>query len=257
MLTPSLLAAPRLPANPIPEGCPWHELSKYGLPNVNWCEDFVCSWINEPALTWSNLAYLLAALWIVIVESKKDGGLPQGPLRWFAPVLATVGLCSGIYHASNVQVTQVLDFFGMYLFCFLLLSVNAVRLRVLSLARLPLWFIALTLLTTAGTAVAVRLGFPIQSIVAVLTLALVLSELLLRRQSQAAGQTPAPLRYFLSSLAVLTLAAISSGLDVSRTLCDPQNHFLQGHAVWHVLSALSLLFAFYHFRQFRPVLQAR
>lgn len=250
-----LLAAPRLPANPIPEGCPWHGLSQYGLPNVNWCEDFVCAWINEPANTWSNLAYVLVALWIVAVEARKDGGLPRGPLRWFAPVLATMGLCSGIYHASNVHLTQVLDFLGMYLFCFLLLGINGVRLGALSLARLPLWFVTCVAGTTLGTAIAVRAGFPIQSIVGLLTLALVITEVRIRRRAQAAGQAPPPLRYFFASLGLLTLAATCSALDVSRTLCDPQNHILQGHAAWHVLSALSLLCAFYHFRQFRALLQ--
>jgi len=34
---------------------------------------------------------------------------------------------------------------------------------------------------------------------------------------------------------------------VTRLWCDPADHWLQGHAVWHVLSALSLyvLFLFY------------
>lgn len=251
----TLLAAPRLPANPIPEGCPWHELSRYGLPNVNWCEEFVCGWINEPANTWSNLAYLLVALWIVGVESRKDGGLPKGPLRWFAPVLTAMGLCSGIYHASNVHITQVLDFFGMYLFCFLLLGINGVRMQVLSLARLPLWFGCCVAVSTLGTAVAVRVGFPIQSFIGILTLALVVTEVLIRRRASTAGPAQPSLRFFFASLGLLTLAATCSALDVSRTLCDPQSHVLQGHAAWHVLSALSLLLSFYHYRQFRSLLQ--
>ena len=41
-----------------------------------------------------------------------------------------VGLASGIYHASYTFVLQVLDFFGMYVFCGLLLAVNAVGLAV-------------------------------------------------------------------------------------------------------------------------------
>lgn len=256
MLLPTLLSTPRLPANPIPAGCPWHELSQYGLPNVNWCEDFVCAWINEPANTWSNLAYVGVAAWIAVVEARKEGGLPRGPLRWFAPVLVLMGLCSGIYHASNVHITQVLDFLGMYLFCFLLLGINGVRLAALSLARLPLWFAGCVTVATLGTALAVRAGFPIQSFIGILTLALVVTEALLRSRSRAAQKPPAPLRHFFSSLGLLTVAACCSALDVSRTLCDPQNHILQGHAAWHVLSALSLLFAFFHYRQFRSQLTA-
>lgn len=258
MLTSPLLSllalAPRQPANPIPEGCPWHELSQYGLPNVNWCEEYVCAWINEPANTWSNLAYLFAALWVLWL---RRGATDRGPLRWFAPVLATMGLFSGIYHASNTHVTQILDFLGMYLFCFLLLGINGVRLGALSLARLPLWFLAAVSLATAGTVLAVRAGFPIQSFIGILTLALVVTEMLIRRRGAASTGTTAPtasLRGFFASLGLLIIAATCSAMDVSRTLCDPQNHFLQGHAAWHVLSATALLAAYYHYRQFQAEL---
>ncbi len=249
-----LALAPRQPANPIPEGCPWHELSKYGLPNVNWCEEYVCAWINEPANTWSNLAYVLSALWILWLRRDSSGA---GPLRWFAPVLATMGLFSGIYHASNTHVTQILDFLGMYLFCFLLLGINGVRLGALSLSRLPLWFLTAVSLATVGTVLAVRAGFPIQSFIGILTLALVITEVLIRRRLAAlpsGGASAGSLRGFFASLGLLTLAATCSAMDVSRTLCDPQNHFLQGHAAWHVLSACALLAAYYHYRQYQAQL---
>jgi len=47
-------------------------------------------------------------------------------------------------------------------------------------------------------------------------------------------------------LALLGAAAVASLLDVTRIACDPQS-LLQGHAVWHLLSALALaaLFRFY------------
>jgi hypothetical protein len=40
---------------------------------------------------------------------------------------------------------------------------------------------------------------------------------------------------------------VCSVLDVSRVWCEPANHWLQGHAVWHVLSALALLFTARHY----------
>ena len=46
---------------------------------------------------------------------------------------------------------------------------------------------------------------------------------------------------------MITLAGAFSLLDVTRVWCDPANHWLQGHALWHLLSAASLyaLFRFY------------
>lgn len=247
-------ALPRIPPTPIPAHCPWHGLSQYGLPNVNWCEESLCAWINEPANAWSNLAYLLAALWIYLRAGRT---LPAGPLRWFAPVLATVGICSGIYHASNVHVTQMLDFLGMYLFCFLLLGINGVRMGVLRASQFATWLTVSSALATVGTTLAVRVGIPIQGFIGLLTLALVVTEALLRRQNTAAAEGPTyRLQPFFGSLALLTAAACCSALDVSRTWCDPQNHILQGHAAWHVLSACSLLVAFYHYRQFAARLTA-
>ena len=39
---------------------------------------------------------------------------------------------------------------------------------------------------------------------------------------------------------------LCSALDVTRVWCDPENHWLQGHAAWHLLSAASLV-ALYRF----------
>jgi signal transduction histidine kinase len=40
---------------------------------------------------------------------------------------------------------------------------------------------------------------------------------------------------------------ISELLDLTRAWCDPDDHLLQGHAVWHVVSAASLVFVFRHY----------
>lgn len=240
-LAAGLVAAPAgLTPTQIPPGCPWHELSQYGLPNVNWCEETLCTVVNEPANAWSNLAYVLMAaiMWHLCRP------LRAAPLHRFAPAAALVGLVSFVYHATNTYITQVLDFLGMYVFCYLLLLLNAERLGWLPqrLARrvLPLCVIA----STALTAAVAPLGFPIQALIGMLILGIVATELQLRRRRVY------PLRYFGLSLLMLTSGAVCSVLDVSRRLCDPTNHVLQGHAAWHVLSALSLLFAFLHYRQF-------
>lgn len=252
--------ASSLAPTPIPAGCPWHDLSQLGLPNVNWCETTLCTYVNEPANAWSNLAYVLGALWVFFVTRRSDAVQRTGPLRLFAPTLAMVGVCSFAYHATNTHVTQVLDFFGMYLFCYLLLLCNFVRLGWLEpdkfLSRL--WLAVLG--TTAATAVLVKLHFPIQSIVGLLTLALIGTEAhQYRRQrrvsvtgtAQSKSAPPYHLRAFFASLGLLLAGGVASALDVTRTLCDPDNHVVQGHAVWHVLTAASLVVAFYHYRQAR------
>lgn len=234
--------APALIPTPIPPGCPWHELSQYGLPNVNWCEETLCAVINEPANAWSNLAYILVAAVLFWIARPSQ----SAAMKRFAPAVFTVGTLSFCYHATNVHITQVLDFLAMYIFCYLLLLINVQRLGLIKGSAMRVALLGSTLLSTALTAGLVRIGFPIQSLIAALTLAIVVTELLLYRRAQQSYS----LRYFGLSLLALLAGTACSAVDATRRLCDPQNHFLQGHAAWHLLSALSLLLSYFHFRQF-------
>lgn len=236
------------PPNPIPAGCPWHGLSQYGLPNVDWCEAYVCAYVNEPANAWSNLAYVAVALWMLRVLRGVPADAPNRPaLRRFAPATILVGAASFVYHATNTHLTQIFDFFGMYVFCFLLLVLNLQRLGWLAAARFPAVFWSAVLGTTAVTFLLARRGAKIQALVALCILEIVVTELLAFRASIRRGARYA-LHPFLVSLGLLIAGSVFSVLDVTRTLCDPQNHFFQGHAAWHVLSALSLGAAFWHYR---------
>lgn len=64
------------------------------------------------------------------------------------------------------------------------------------------------------------------------------------RRRRPAGA--APVRYGAFYLALALLAAASLA-NLTRVWCDPQDHWLQGHAVWHVPTAASLyvLYFFY------------
>jgi len=226
-------------------GCPWHALAEYGPANVKWCEQRLCAWVNEPANAWSNLAFVVVALVIFRMGRGRAASGTTGLMRWFAPLVALMGACSFVYHASNVWLTQVFDFLGMYLFCCLLLGLNVVRLGWLSERALPRVYVGTALGLTALTAGIVRVGAPIQGIVFVLIVATVITEGLCRRRAKEYG-----LAGFFAALGLMAAAILCSLLDVTRVWCDPADHFLQGHAAWHVLSALSLLPAYVHYRQF-------
>jgi hypothetical protein len=228
-----------------PANCPWHALGEYGPPNIKWCEERLCAWVNEPANAWSNLAFVAVAL--VIAGSAR--GLRSSLLRRFAPATAAVGVCSFVFHASNTYLTQVLDFFGMYLFCGLLIGVNAARLGWLAPRSRAVAVVGGALALTAVTAVIVRFEAPIQVIVLGLVVAIVVGEALCQ------WRRPGRLRVFYVALGLLAAALTCSILDATRRWCDPADHLWQGHALWHVFSALSLLAAFVHYRQFDEALR--
>ena len=216
---------------PLEPGCPWYELSSLALPNVKWCEAARCSWIVEPANTWSNLAFLVLALFLWRRSRGRD---PR--LAWFAPAAAFLGAASFIYHASYTFFFQFFDFMGMFVYLGIPLTINAERLGLLgpeARARALGWGVGLGCLLVL---VLYRAGIPIQGIVLAATLTVIGSELRLMRTALRARDY----RFFYLMVAVMALASTLSMLDVSRVLCDPDNHLLQGHASWHLLSALGM-----------------
>ena len=221
--------------------CPWYALSELGPPNIKWCEERLCAWVNEPANAWSNLAFVIVALVITSLARPSSS-----TLRRFAPAVALVGAGSFIFHASNTYVTQLFDFLGMYLFCGMLLGINAARLGWLAPRRVSAAVLTGALALTAFTAVVVRWQAPIQLIVLALIVAILVSERRCHRRAQPRPQ----LRWFLVAVTLLGAALVCSVLDATRRWCVPEDHVFQGHAAWHVLSAASLLASFMHYRQF-------
>jgi ceramidase len=222
-------------APPLPPGCPW---SGFTPPNLDWCEEELCAWIVNPADTWSNLLYIALGLWMWRAAQSQG----RNDLSLFGPASIAVGVFSFAYHASYTWALQFLDFVGMFLFCFTVLARNASRLGWIEPRRETRFFVLGVLGASALVPVLFELGIPIQLTVAACIGVALAQEAVLRRRSPG-------LRYprsYVVGLALLALGALCSGLDLTRVACDPQNHWLQGHAVWHVLTALALL-AFFRF----------
>ena len=231
----------RLLAPELPPGCPW---SGWTPPNVDWCEQELCAWVTNPANTWSNAAYLVLGLWMWRA-ARRSG---RSELQLFGAASLLAGLFSGIYHASYTWFLQFFDFVGMFLFCFVVITLNGLRLGWIGPRQQTRFYLAGVASMSALVVVAFEVGFPIQALVLLLIFTMLGQELVLRRRATPA----ADYRPYLAALALLSAAGVCSALDVTRVWCDPTNHWLQGHAVWHVLSALSL-FALYHFYERLPV----
>ncbi len=216
---------------PLESGCPWSTLSELARPDIKWCEAPRCSWIVEPANTWSNLFFLGVAAVLWHWSRKRTA---SDPLRWFAPSALLVGAFSFLYHASYTFFFQVFDFVGMFLVLGLALGINLERLQV---ARAASVVPAVALAGVALLALLRWQGINIQPIVGLLLLTVVLSEVACHQR--LSGRV----RYgrYVTALALLAFAAVFSFLDVTRTLCRPDNHWLQGHALWHLFAALSML----------------
>jgi hypothetical protein len=215
---------------------------------VKWCEATLCSWVNEPANAWSNLAYVAVALWCAW-QWRTTGSRSMGRFAW---TIWLVGVFSFTFHATNNFATQLLDFVGMYVLAFLLVASNLHRVGWLKTEQVGPVHVGLTVGCTLLVPVLRHVGFPYQLLVLGAVLVIVGTEVLLsRRELQPQGG-----RDFWLAVGLMAAAAACSVLDVTRVWCEPDNHWVQGHAAWHGLSALALLFTARHYARSMDTVRA-
>ncbi len=218
-------------------GCPWFEdFEKYGAPNVKWCEQRICALLNEPSNAWSNVAYLIVAIFVfkLALDLKKSGKSMRSALL-FSGVIWVMGAFSFWFHATNNFFTQIFDFIGMYLFVFLILVMNLVRLGFIQ-KMLVLWHLAFVGFGIGALFWMRSLGLPYQVIILGAGILIILTEILAKNRTRVQMG-----RDFYLAIGFFVAGAACSVLDATRTWCVPES-WLQGHAVWHLLSAVGSWF---------------
>lgn len=225
--------------------CPW---SGWAPPNVDWCEEELCSWVVNPADSVSNLAYIGFGL-LMIRQAR--GHKASDIVGLFGPASILVGLLSFAYHASHTYFFQFFDFVGMFGFCWAPITANALRLEwIRPGARLP-FYAAGVAICSALVPIVSETPLPIQTLVALLIAVVLVQELSIARQ-QRTSSPATQRRLFFLALGLLAAAGLASLADITRTWCQPTNHWIQGHAVWHVLSAAALYALFRFYQQLPP-----
>lgn len=222
-------------------GDPWAAVRAYGPPNLDWCEEPIGGWILEPANTWSNAAYLLAGL---VVWAARGG---DASARLFAPALLLLAVLSGLYHASVSFLLQVGDFAGMSLVTGLALGLNLRRLGALAPARLAPFLGTFVAGSLALFFVLHAADVAVQALIAVQATGVAATEAALFRRQPDVDRRP-----WLLALGLLGAGAAFSAGDLTRAFCDPRDHVVQGHAIWHVLSAAALVALFRFYRDLAP-----
>lgn len=224
--------------------CPYQPLlSTYGPPNVKWCEESLCAIVQEPANTWSNLLFIFVGLWILTQARKRR------PFVALGLAITIMGTLSLVYHASNLYPTQLGDFLGMFLYLSLLHMWNIRRAGVALTQNASVIVYFLIVYMNIGMLVLFpMIGLRIQLIIFINTLIVFAEEAFLAR-GVIAEMGRSPYRNYMLGVVFVCAAAVCSALDYSRRWCDPTNHWIQGHAVWHLLSAVSVIFVFRFYNQ--------
>ena len=227
----------------LPDGCPW---SNWARPNLKWCEDNLCAWVTTPANTWSNLLYIVFA-----VLMWREAGAERPTLRLFAPASALVGLTSGLYHASYTWFFQIFDFVGMFCFCWVTIALNARRMNVIGASSVYWAYFSGVSVCTICFFVLPKMGLPVQSIVLALILTTLMQEAALHHRLYSKHPELRPkMKDFVCGILLLIVAFGCSLSDLMRVWCSPHNHMINGHALWHILTAVVLYMLFRFHSQF-------
>lgn len=217
---------------PLPAGSPW---SGWALPDMKHCEANLGGWITAPANTWSNLAYIAVGLWIY-ARSEKRSLLSAGGL---GPVSIAVGATSFVFHASYTFAGQVLDYAGMFLLLGWALARGLIRADRLSEESAQTFWAGLFIASLAILFAFRALGWGIQTIILIQVLALAFLEIqLMRTKRDAPSYAPFWLMQFL-----LIVAYACWHVDHTDFACRPDNHWLQLHAIWHLVTAAAFVAA--------------
>jgi hypothetical protein len=204
---------------------------------MHFCEEITRGPLAQPANAVSSLFFVIVGWFLFRIAPRRN------VLLLFPVSAVLVGITSFLYHASWTFFFQVFDVSSMFMLSCLLISFNACRLGLVSRRRLPSFYLVLLGLSIAAMAAIRRktgeylFGAEIAVVAAL--------EAALARRGPATDYEP-----FLKALGIFLAAYALWLLDVHEIVCVPNNHFLQGHAVWHVLNASCFYFLYRFYAQF-------
>jgi hypothetical protein len=186
-----------------------------------------CSIVGEPANTWSNIGYLIAA--ILIYRSRGATDRRARLLFFFTTLFLFIG--STLLHMSGTLLGRALDWSGMYAVSVCILTLSFERYLKMKSWQVYLFF-ALMLAFSLTTFFMFKITRTV--FIAQLACALFL-EWRMSRTPQALRLTRVIL-----ALGLIALAYVFWTLDMEKIFCFPDNHVLSGHAIWHLLAAASI-----------------
>ncbi len=209
------------------------------------------------ANTWSNLAFVFVGFYSLAL-GKRDSRLPTPSDAGYlvrTPALSCafgiacgyLGFASGLGHASLTRFGQQLDVASMYAPLLMLIAVNLGRW----IPRLPLgskefltWPIWIALVVVACLLLFIfkwSMSSPkvLGTLIATVSVFSLVDRLITTRMLDV--------RWLVGSCAALVAGVVCRQLDAAGRFSGPDS-WLQGHALWHVLTAMSLGCMYFYYR---------
>lgn len=188
--------------------------------------------MRQTANTISSLGFVFSGALMLAYKRPPAQRLPTSYSSVMGISCIIIGLGSAFYHASLTFIGQFLDVFGMFLLAVFMLVYAFERIWTLRLPTTMGLFLTINIFLS-GLQIAVpdtrRYVFAVVLIVALFF------EAYFRRKANPRIDVK-PLRLGIGLMAIAYIIWI---LDNTRTLCF-ETSLLQGHAVWHLLGAVSV-----------------
>ena len=257
LLLAALLVLITLPASTRDFWDGWRE--SHGLRNPSYTEQiFISEIIRTRANTWSNLSYILVGLYAIAL-SRHDRRQPVTAASGyvvrttvmsltFGVACCILGLGSGLFHASLTRIGQQIDVAAMYMPLLTLCAVNLGRWMPASFnmgqRSFPCW-IPLLILVAVCSVLLFVFKWSMSSVVVLSSLIALVGISIVADQFRNSRQLN--LGWVLLSFTLLVAAVACRELDIARRFSSPQS-WLQGHALWHVFTSLSLASIYVYYR---------
>ncbi|BBM83932.1 ceramidase domain-containing protein [Candidatus Uabimicrobium amorphum] len=223
----------------------WRRASCF--PKHCFCEALRPGTIVQPVNTWSNLAFILIGL-LVLRQGKKDfiaqsfsNSMSTKRVYSFTYgiLIVFLGFGSFFYHASMTFLGQVFDLMGMYLLTTFVILYNVERLRPY---KASIFIISYLIINTILLCILLTLPQTRRYIFAVLVIVALIPEYWIYRKKKTNN------RLLFLAVGLLIVAFIIWILDITKIICSPYS-FWQGHALWHILTAMSAGSLYMHYRE--------
>lgn len=213
------------------------------LPTECFCEAVRADGLAQPVNAITSLAYVALGLWALLggIDALRVGLNARGLARAVGVVLVALGVGSFVYHGTLTLVGQVLDVQGMYLLGMLIMVGALMRRGVLGSRAAPWVYLA----ACAGLAAA-QVVVPDSR--RVLFAAVLLPGIVLEALPGTTGvdvRSAATLPYRVG-VVTLVVAYVTWLLDNSGLVCWPTS-VVQGHGVWHILTAVAAVLVVGHY----------
>ena len=204
------------------------------------------SMMLQPANSWSSFAYVFVGFVLMLDARNKRGttAFPSEGAIMFGIGAITVGVGSVLLHATLTLWGQFADVLGMYL-----VSGFSLVYAIAKITRLDRGKATLLYILVCTVLVAILLSAP--EVRRWLFFVVLITALTLEIGFARKLRHGVILRYFLIGMAAKAVAFGIWNLDQRRILCAPDS-LLQGHAVWHVLGAVSLWLTYCYYRSEQP-----